>query len=251
MTSKELSRSAVLSSFSQKVARIAHLLKARFRFKEQPKIEWLSNFIDQGSTILDIGANFGVFAKSFACIHKGSCQIQAFEPVSYNFGILQQVAAPFHNISIHNFALSENAGTADIFIPVKEKGRIGPALAHLGQETNRSYFKETIKTVKLDDFIAQQKIDKISFIKCDVEGAELLVFRGAVETLKRFKPTIFTEIDGSYTRRMNYEPAELVDFLIGIGYQAHYVIKANGSFSLEPVSGYTRAGDYLFKKTID
>lgn len=246
MPGKELSQEEVLSSFPQKMARLAHLLKARFRFKEQKKIDWLSELIPANSTILDIGANFGVFAKSFAQIHNGSCTVHGFEPVTYNYGILQQVSAPFNNIHIHNVALSENDGTTDIFIPVKEKGRIGPALAHFGKETKRAYFKETITTKKLDNFVEKHQIQNVGFIKCDVEGAELLVFRGAVETLKTSKPAIFTEIDASYTTRMDYQPAELFELLLGIGYRANFVHKGDHVFSLEPVSGYGRPGDYLF-----
>ncbi len=246
MAGKELNRSDVLNSLPQKFARLSHLLKAKSRFKEQKKIDWLSQYIKPNSVILDIGANFGVFAKSFSRIHNGSCTVQAFEPVLYNFEILKAVTNQFNNINIYNLALSDSDGMVDIFIPVKEKGRIGPALAHLGQEKNRSYYKETIKTVILDDYIQTNKITNISFIKCDVEGAELLVFKGTEQTLKKHMPTIFTEIDGSYTQRLGYTPTELVSFLVGLGYIANRVVKNIDQFYLEQVNSYTEAGDYLF-----
>lgn len=246
MNGKELNRSDVLNSLPQKFARLSHLLKAKFRFKEQKKIDWLSQYIKPNSTILDIGANFGVFAKSFSKIHNSSCTVQAFEPVIYNFEILKSVTNNLSNINIYNLALSDADGFVDIFIPVKEKGRIGPALAHLGQEQNRSYYKETIKTVILDNLIKSKEIKNISFIKCDVEGAELLVFKGAEQTLKEYMPTIFTEIDGSYTQRLGYTPAELVSFFMELGYDVNRVVKNGEQLSLDPVKSYTEPGDYLF-----
>jgi hypothetical protein len=60
--------------------------------------------------------------------------------------------------------------------------------------------------------------DRVDFIKCDVEGAELLALRGAAQTLHRWHPTLCLEVWGQWTRAFDYTPADLISFLQGSGY---------------------------------
>lgn len=64
----------------------------------------------------------------------------------------------------------------------------------------------------LDDYTAETKI-RVDFIKCDVEGAELLVFKGAIDTIARDKPVIFSEILRKWSAKFNYNPNEIFDLL--------------------------------------
>jgi hypothetical protein len=70
----------------------------------------------------------------------------------------------------------------------------------------------------LDTFVVEQSLERIDFIKCDVEGAELLVFRGAEKTLTRFHPPILLEIEARHTERFGYRPDDLDEFLRSFGY---------------------------------
>ena len=63
----------------------------------------------------------------------------------------------------------------------------------------------------------------VDFIKCDVEGAELLVFKGGLNTIKRDKPIIFSEILRKWSAMFNYDPNEIFDLFKSEGYLAFTV----------------------------
>jgi FkbM family methyltransferase len=51
-------------------------------------------------------------------------------------------------------------------------------------------FTGTTKTISLDDFVTNNNIEKVDFIKMDIEGAEPLALEGAINTIKKFKPKL-------------------------------------------------------------
>ena len=71
---------------------------------------------------------------------------------------------------------------------------------------------------RLDDFaLSNQK--SVDFIKCDVEGAELLVFKGALETLKKDKPIVFSEMLRKWSAKYDYHPNDIIELFSGFGYR--------------------------------
>jgi hypothetical protein len=75
----------------------------------------------------------------------------------------------------------------------------------------------------LDEYVSRSKLERLDFIKADIEGAELLLLNGGLETLKRFKPALMLEIQGHSTRLFGYAPEAIFILLADIGYQAYYV----------------------------
>jgi hypothetical protein len=63
---------------------------------------------------------------------------------------------------------------------------------------------------------------KIDLQKCHVEGAELLVLRGAESTLQRFRPKVFLEVDERWTSSHGWAPKDVIDFLRSVGYKHFY-----------------------------
>jgi len=244
MKNMQLDNAKILNSPKQKFAKFIHKLKAKVRSKERKRCQELGRYFPASSVVFDVGGHFGYFSKEFSILHDGSCQIHTFEPTSYNFSILEKVCSRYENISLNNFALSDQNGETIINIPVKEKGKIGPGLAHFGKEKTRDYISETIKTVTLDQYVADQDLQRLDFIKCDVEGAELLVFKGGEESLSRFKPIVFAEIGEEFTLRMGYEPGELIDLFLKQGYRAHML--SEKLILSDEVDSYVRCSDYLF-----
>lgn len=240
----ELSREAVYSNWRQRLAWVQHYLKARFNAKERPRVLQLARFIPEGGVIFDVGAHFGYLAKEFSAIHGGSCKVHCFEPVSYTRSILQRVVGRFGNVRIDARALSDQAGTVRISIPVKESGRLGIGLSHFGDEMRRDYIVESVETLTLDAYMGEQAVPRLDFIKCDVEGAELLVLQGAQQALARHRPAIYCELNTHLAARMGYEPERVFDFLAERGYRAYIL---DGSGNKQAVSGLVAgADDYLF-----
>ncbi len=64
----------------------------------------------------------------------------------------------------------------------------------------------------LDCFIRSQSVTKVNFIKCDVEGSELNIWKGGLETLKRFRLVVLTEVIREHLKRCNQAPEDVFDF---------------------------------------
>jgi hypothetical protein len=60
-------------------------------------------------------------------------------------------------------------------------------------------------------------------IKCDVEGAELMVFRGGAETIATAKPIVFTEMLRKWAAKFGYNPNEIIDWFAALGYGCYTV----------------------------
>ncbi len=61
--------------------------------------------------------------------------------------------------------------------------------------------------------------NRVRLIKVDIEGGELLAFRGAEKTIARDRPVIIYEENGPACRAFGYAPADLMEFLRDLGYQ--------------------------------
>ena len=66
----------------------------------------------------------------------------------------------------------------------------------------------------------------VDFIKCDVEGAELFVYQGGIESIQKNQPIIFTEMLRKWSAKFNYNPNEIIDLLFGLGYRC-FIAKAD------------------------
>jgi len=75
---------------------------------------------------------------------------------------------------------------------------------------------------KLDVFVKENNLH-IDFIKCDVEGSELFVFKGGITTIERDQPIIFTELLRKWSAKFNYHPNEVINLLKNLGYRCFTV----------------------------
>ncbi len=218
-----------LRSLGQSVARLDHYFQAIVRNRFGAVAKRLSAFVEPGHAILDIGANHGKFTKNFARLHDGRCPVLAFEPLPYNFSILKRVTRGFPNVRRVNAAVSDRAGTADLFVPAKQSGRISPGAAHLGETTApadfgtataRQVYKITVPTETLDALLARQPTPPIDLLKIDVQGAETYVFRGAASTLAAHHPAIYVEISPGCPEYFGLSVHDSVGALQALGYTA-------------------------------
>jgi len=139
--------------------------------------------VHENDVVIDAGANMGLFT-SFA-LFRGAREVHAFEPVGENFEILKRTKAVNprgERILPVKLALSDTRKT--VAISVK-----GTSSSFVMQEEGGDVFEE-ILTITLDDYVREQRIDRVDFIKADIEGAERQLLRGAREVLKNHKPAL-------------------------------------------------------------
>ena len=176
------------------------------------------------SIIIDIGANYGTYSFFLSKLYSKS-KIFAFEPATSSYEILKKI---IRNFKLRNvFPIKKGLGaieeTKEIVMPAQYT-----ILAYVS-EKNMSRKKEDqiekIEITTLDNFVKRNKIKKINFIKCDVEGFELNVFKGAKKTLRRYKPTIFVEIEERHTKKYRINPQEILNFFRRLGYKCYLIKK--------------------------
>jgi len=174
---------------------------------------WMERKGKDRLTILDIGANVGLYSLGLAqrmdAIGK-KVTIYAFEPVGSTFEILQRNCS-LNSFDIHPFrlAMSDKDGA----MLMTNDGGTGNHLVK-----KRRTATERVKTARIDTFVKSQGIETIDAIKCDVEGAELFVLKGGLRTIKKHRPLILLEINRQWTERYGYDPSEIIKLLLKTGY---------------------------------
>lgn len=83
---------------------------------------------------------------------------------------------------------------------------------------------DTVHIETVDQYCVRQSISDVRLIKCDVEGFELFVLRGAGHTLASQKPMLLLEIEERWTKRYNYTPDDIMTFLERLGYSRRCII---------------------------
>lgn len=102
------------------------------------------------------------------------------------------------------------------------------------------------KTETLDSYISRIKVNKLDFIKCDVEGAELLCFKGGINTIKQYKPIICTEMLRKWAAKFNYHPNNIIVLLKDIGYSCFKLINATKIEEIFLITNETKDTNFIF-----
>jgi FkbM family methyltransferase len=158
------------------------------------KTKLFFDLVKEGMTCIDAGAHKGYFSLLFAKLMNDKGKVLSFEPLPENcFWFRQSTQVNNYKcIKLYPYALSDDEGTAT-FYPGKTTGQ-GSLFSDHKTSTNQKQL--TVKTRKLDNILKDEGIEDVDIIKIDVEGAELLVLRGAENILKKSKNVkLFIDID--------------------------------------------------------
>jgi len=172
-----------------------------------------------GHSVIDVGAHIGYY--SLMAAHRlrqvGAGLVFAFEPHPINFADLQR-NQQLNNLS--NLILIQKA-VADQTTQMRLFSSPLSGCHSLRQFPYHSDSYE-VESITLDDFMVHYST-KISLLKIDVQGAELLTLRGAQQLLERDRPlVIYEEFEEGY-RLFNYTTAELRHFMNKIEYDLYQV----------------------------
>ena len=148
--------------------------------------------IKESDCVLDIGASLGIFSVFAARAVGPTGQVLAFEPNDLVAKIMRRnfEINKIDNVKIINTVLTDKFG--DIDFTVDLNGAQGSSSIFPIKSARTKLIKARQET--LDSFIVQHNIQRVDFIKADIEGAERLMLKGAEQTIKRFKPTIAIRI---------------------------------------------------------
>jgi FkbM family methyltransferase len=190
--------------------------------------------------VVDVGANQGDFSKLFLR-HCPSATIHALEPVQSTFGRLQQALGSEPRVRLHPIAASNQTGTAVIrtFANSEKNTLVTELQDSLCIEPTG---EEKIKTARLDEFLEQTKLQRIDFLKIDVEGFEMEVLQGCGRYLDPSTiPYIFFEFHRIGAPRSlvagHTQLCEVDSFLDSRGYR-FVTIYTQGVHKNEPIGTY-------------
>lgn len=195
--------------------RIAPIEILNFDRYEESDALMMRQLLDPGQTLLDIGANFGWYSLNLAKWIP-DLTIHAFEPIPKTFGYLKRNLElnGLKSIEIHHFGFSNQAEQKVFYFYPEGSGN-----ASLANLSERPDVEEVVCQIrKLDDVVLEKSL-AVDFIKCDVEGAELFVFQGGLETLRTQQPLVLTEMLRKWAAKFDYHPNQLIDFFTDIGYR--------------------------------
>jgi FkbM family methyltransferase len=198
----------------------AHLFKGVCKQHHRALAPLLRTIIPEDGIVFDVGAHAGQFAKLFARLAPRGF-VYACEPGSYARAILR-IALRLNrlaNVAVLPLALGDKSGVGLLTMPVKRSGSFGFGLSHLGTEgAGRATVIEVVPVATLDEVAALLALDRLDFVKADIEGFELRLIKGARATLTRFKPALLLELDDTHLARAGDTLAAAWDELLALGY---------------------------------
>jgi FkbM family methyltransferase len=201
---------------------LAHLYKAVTQQHHQALVPMLRPLLQRDAVIFDVGAHAGQFAKLFARLAPEG-RIWSFEPGSYARSILRPALwlNGIVNVTVMPMGLGETLALGTLNLPVKRPGSFGFGLAHLGETEQRwaRVAAEPIMVGTIDGFAASQRLDRLDFIKADIEGWEAAMLRGGRDTLQRLRPRLLLELTDSHLARAGDTLAGTYALLQGLGYR--------------------------------
>lgn len=171
----------------------------------------IKRYVKPGMVVVDIGANMGCHALQFAKLVGRSGRVIAFEPTKYarNKLELNIKLNNFSNIRIEKIALSDKAGK-------KQKVYFQSSYPLNGARQDGT---DIVDFLTLDEYAKKNKINRIDFIKMDVDGYEHKIILGGLNTIRQHKPIIIMELGIDTLKKAGGDINDLIDALSGIGYK--------------------------------
>lgn len=188
-----------------------YIVRILAKFKITPYVyytyKWNDPFIikkklfseNENLTIFDVGAYDGRSIESYKKVFSKSI-IFSFEPTPNVFKYLVRKYSHRNDVKLFNTALSSEIGEAEFHInnslltnSLIESSKDEYTSSQISYSTKE---KITVKTNTIDNFCKTENIDKINILKIDVQGADIMVLKGAEKTLREKKiDLIFVEVE--------------------------------------------------------
>ncbi|HTQ50189.1 MAG TPA: FkbM family methyltransferase [Candidatus Acidoferrales bacterium] len=180
--------------------------------------------IKRGEIVLDIGANIGAHTLHFARAVAPDGRVVAIEATDYAFGKLQ--ANLDLNPALKPYVRAHHALLADSAMAQKPAALPASWPLEGGQGLNADHQGKLqsvgeARVLPLDDLVADERLEKVDWIKLDVDGNELSVLRGAKSVLRGLRPRIFMELAPSYYQNDHFD--ELIAIIRDQGYHLYSI----------------------------
>lgn len=210
----------------------------------------LNRLVRVGDVCLDVGAAGGAHLLVMARRVGDSGRVLGVEPRPSSLRALRRlvnVLGVADRVRLAAVALADQAGAQRLRVPVI------PTRAHFRGSTTAPEEAAAfaalpareieVPTTTLDELLAAEGIDRLDVLKCDVEGAELLVLAGASDVLDRLRPVVILEADDEHQRRFDATAQDVLDAVTAHDYRIYRYRRGR----LEALGGVVAGeDDYVF-----
>jgi len=172
-----------------------------------------------GDTVVDVGANIGYYTVLLADKVGKNGKVYAFEPDKTNFQILVKNIKEnnLKNVVAINAAVGSKEGKLKLYKSEENLGdhklyETHPPCGHPPLKKGEQNYlnEETVKIIKLDDYLKETKVD---LMKIDTQGWEPEVVEGAKELIKKNKPVMFLEYSPASYKQAKLNGKKMMNFL--------------------------------------
>jgi FkbM family methyltransferase len=200
--------------------------------KHEPETPYLADLLSGAPLCLHVGASDGRHSYVMTQVAP-KARIYAFEPSAFAYEVLKTCMA-WHGIdrqvtAVHA-AVADKPGELLLVTPKKTSGRMGRAYAYVAEQAPEGPARPDLEDVgmevqptpviTLDGFCAERGIERVDFIRMDIEGAELKALMGALDILDRDSPHVLLEIHPAMLRdRFGASGEAVLDLFRDRGYR--------------------------------
>ena len=162
---------------------------------EPTTIRTFLRLVAPGTTVVDVGANSGLFSL-LAARRDPFVRVHALEPVARVFSVLEANVAlnALDNVTCHRLACSDRSGPSTLHVPAGEPVPVMASLLSGWADTAAT--GEPVECTTIDELVDAERMDTVDVVKIDAEGSEDAVLRGAHATLRGHRPFVLAEVLG-------------------------------------------------------
>ncbi|MEZ5690538.1 MAG: FkbM family methyltransferase [Rickettsiales bacterium] len=201
---------------------------------EKTELTLVGDLIKPNMNIIDVGANIGLYSIYAAKLTNNQTNIWSFEPSRKTASLLTQnitLNECEDVINIYEVALS-NKESSSLLASDSGYGDAYSYLLSSDKKDTKHEHSETVEVTTLDSWISRNNINKIDFLKVDIEGGEYLFFQGAEKTLKTNNNiVIMFENEDDWCKRLGHSQEDSILFLKSLGFGIYTWDKKNKKWS--------------------
>jgi len=229
----------------------AYLLKKRLKRtinkSYEKELNFINRFRDPNKNAIDVGVYRGVYSYKLSKLYK---HVYSFEPNSLIFPFLQKnLPKIISNISLYNYALSNESGVARLNMPIRSKSflksnyeelyQLGAASIHEKNKFDK-FHSIKVERKRLDDVLVGENI---GFIKIDVEGHEKEVIAGSKRIINENRPILLVEIEERHSKN---KVIDTINYINNLGYLSFFVSR-NELVETKNLESFNNINNFIFK----
>ena len=224
----------MLESFRNLATSIRIYQRNKSRRKFEPEAPYMEEVVKPGDVCLHFGGSDGRHSYLLSEWVGPEGKVHVYEPSNYSYAILERLVRwhGLKNVTPHNLAVGAERGRMILSVPKKLSGHLGRAYGVVSQGggtaseellatgNQTEFVDQETDVVSLDNVMDDEKLDRVDFIRCDVEGSEINFVKGGKATIEKYLPSLLIEIHPfSLERNFGSSGTEVRDYFLDLGYR--------------------------------